>query len=96
MWRNPERGPVCRAGVLAAATWVLGMGVLAFDAWVHSAPGEASLARFSVHHPITSARAYATAFVLMAFAPGGAAGGHPPAAQPAPRGPAPPVATEAT
>lgn len=60
---------MCRAGVVAAAAWILGMGArMAFDVWAHSHAGGAYLVRFSLHHSITTANAYATAFVLMAFA----------------------------
>jgi len=60
---------VCRAGVVAASVWVLGMGIrMAFDIWAHTTSGEHHLVHFSIHHSITSADAYSTAFVLMAFA----------------------------
>ena len=69
VWADPARGITARAGVLAASSWVLGMGIrLGFDIWAHTASGEASLVRFSVRHSITTADAYSTAFVLMAFA----------------------------
>jgi len=69
VWTEPSRGIVCKAGAVAAGAWVLGMGIrLAFDIWAHTSSGEASLVRFSLRHSITSADAYATAFVLMAFA----------------------------
>jgi hypothetical protein len=65
-----QQGAVfCKAGVVAAAVWVIGMGIrMGFDIWANTNSGEASLYRFSIHHSITSAQAYTTAFVLMAFA----------------------------
>ncbi|MGA3215495.1 MAG: hypothetical protein ABSD97_07380 [Acidimicrobiales bacterium] len=69
VWNDPSRGILCRAGAVAATAWVLGMGIrLAFDIWAHTSSGGATLFRFSVRHSITSGDAYATAFVLMAFA----------------------------
>jgi len=41
---------------------------MGFDIWANTHRGEATLFRFSVHHSITSAQAFTTAFVLMAFA----------------------------
>jgi hypothetical protein len=69
VWRDPDGKTMCRAGVAAAAAWILGMGIrMAFDVWAHTASGGQSLVHFSVHHSISTANAYATAFVLMAFA----------------------------
>lgn len=69
VWRDPLSGIMAKAGIVAASTWVLGMGIrLAFDIWANTRSGEASLVRFSVRHSITTANAYSTAFVLMAFA----------------------------
>ena len=69
VWADPARGITARAGVLAASLLGAGMGIrLGFDIWAHTASGEASLVRFSVRHSITTADAYSTAFVLMAFA----------------------------
>jgi hypothetical protein len=69
VWRETTGAIMCRAGIVAAAAWVLGMGIrMAFDIWAHTHAGEATLVRFSRHHSITSADAYSTAFVLMAFA----------------------------
>jgi hypothetical protein len=65
-----QQGAVwAKAGVVAASVWVLGMGFrMGFDIWANTHGGEASLYRFSRHHSITSAQAFTTAFVLMAFA----------------------------
>ena len=53
----------------AASVWILGMAIrMAFDIWANSHSGEKSLVTFSIHHSISSGQAYATAFVLMAFA----------------------------
>jgi hypothetical protein len=58
-----------KAGIIAAAVWVLGMGFrMGFDIWANTHSGETSLYIFSIHHSITSAQAFTTAFVLMAFA----------------------------
>lgn len=69
VWRDPVSGVMAKAGAVAASAWVLGMGIrLAFDIWAHTHSGETSLGRFSLHHSITTANAYSTGFVLMAFA----------------------------
>ncbi len=69
VWSDSARGILCRAGVVAATAWVLGMGIrLAFDIWAHTSSGGDWLFRFSLRHSITGADAYSTAFVLMAFA----------------------------
>jgi hypothetical protein len=69
VWSEPAKAIMCKAGAVAASAWVLGMGIrLGFDIWAHTASGEASLFRFSLRHSLTSADAYSTAFVLMAFA----------------------------
>lgn len=69
VWKDSTGQVVCRADIVAASVWVLGMAIrMAFDIWANTASGKKSLANFSVHHSITNAQAYATAFVLMAFA----------------------------
>lgn len=69
VWSQPETGVMCRAGIVAASVWVLGMGLrFGFDIWANTASGQTSLLHFSEHHAITSAQAFVTAFVLMAFA----------------------------
>jgi hypothetical protein len=69
VWGDAASRVMCKAGVVAATVWVLGMGIrLAFEIWANTSSGEAALIRFSVRHSITSADAYSTAFVLMAFA----------------------------
>lgn len=69
VWRDADGNTMCRAGVLAATAWIVGMGIrLVFDVWAHTSAGRADLVRFSTHHSITTADAYVTAFVLMAFA----------------------------
>jgi hypothetical protein len=69
VWRETSGAILCRAGIVAAGAWVLGMGIrMAFDIWAHTNGGNASLIRFSRQHSITTADAYSTAFVLMAFA----------------------------
>lgn len=69
VWNALDGQVMCRAGVVAAAAWILGMGIrMGFDIWANSHSGLHSLINFSVRHHITAAQAYATAFVLMAFA----------------------------
>lgn len=61
-----------RAGVVAATLWVLGVGFrLAFQLFA-SDGGADTIARFSVHHDITSDSAGVAALVLMALAEVGA------------------------
>lgn len=69
VWNSGSRGILCQAGVIAAAAWVIGMGIrFGFDIWAHTGSGAADLVRFSLRHSITSGDAWSTAFVLMAFA----------------------------
>ncbi|HZU78608.1 MAG TPA: hypothetical protein VE991_01725 [Acidimicrobiales bacterium] len=57
-----------KAGVVAAFLWVLGVGArMAFAIWVTHG-GQASVARFSAAHHITSSAAWTSAFILMALA----------------------------
>jgi len=68
VWRDDERGIVARAGLVAAASWILGMGFrFAFALWANSASGGADLTRYSFDHDITSAQAWTTALLLMAY-----------------------------
>lgn len=68
VWRT-STSVICRAGVVAASAWILGMGFrFAFDVWAHTGSGGRWLVHFSAHHAITSVTAFVTAFVLMAFA----------------------------
>jgi len=56
---------IAKAGPAAAALWVGGVGArLAFVLWVQHG-GEATVARFSAHHDITTAAAWAAGLVLM-------------------------------
>jgi hypothetical protein len=69
VWKQDSEWVVCQAGVAAATAWILGMGIrLGFDVWAHTSSGGAHLVRFSIQHSITTANAYSTTFVLMAFA----------------------------
>jgi hypothetical protein len=69
VWRSGDGRLLCRASAIAAAAWILGMGSrMAFDVFAHTHSGGTDLVHFSAHHSITTANAYATAFVLMAFA----------------------------
>ena len=57
-----------KAGLVAAALWVVGIGArMGFALWVGHG-GQAAVARFSVLHHITSGSAWGAAFVLMAMA----------------------------
>lgn len=68
VWRNEQGIVVAKAGVLAAVLWMVGMGFrFGFQLYADSSSGALSIARFSVHHHITSAEAWTTALVLMAF-----------------------------
>jgi hypothetical protein len=69
VWQDADGRTMCKAGVVAATAWIAGMGLrLAFDIWAHTGGGRGDLISFSLRHAITTANAYATAFVLMAFA----------------------------
>jgi hypothetical protein len=68
VWRDGDH-VLARAGVLAAATWVAGMGFrFAFALYANTSGGDRAIGRFSAHHSITSGQAWTTALVLMAFA----------------------------
>ncbi|HET6964840.1 MAG TPA: hypothetical protein VFH58_08705 [Acidimicrobiales bacterium] len=65
--RRDGPGAFARAGALAAALWVVGIGArMAFSIWVTHG-GQASVARFSAAHAITSSAAWTAGFVLMAM-----------------------------
>jgi len=58
---------IAKAGALAACLWVLGIGArMGFALWVDHG-GQHAVASFSVTHDITTADAWATAFILMAI-----------------------------
>ncbi|MGH2346492.1 MAG: hypothetical protein ACRDG4_14790 [Chloroflexota bacterium] len=68
VWRGHNGSVVARAGILAAATWVLGMGFrFAFAVYAGTATGDAAIGRFSAQHAITNGQTWTTALVLMAF-----------------------------
>ena len=59
--------PVAKAGAIAAALWVLGVGTrFAFQLYT-SHGGEGTIARFSAAHSITSGEAWVAALILMAL-----------------------------
>ena len=61
-------GAFAKAGLVAAFFWVIGVGArMAFAIWVTHG-GQATVARFSASHDITSGAAWTSAFVLMALA----------------------------
>jgi NADH:ubiquinone oxidoreductase subunit K len=69
VWRTSAGAIMCRAGGIAAAAWILGMGIrFGFDVWAHTDSAGRSLVRFSIRHSISSGTAWTAAFVLMAFA----------------------------
>lgn len=68
VWRAADGYGYAKAGVLAAAFWVLGVGSrLAFEEFsTHG--GSASIVNFSIAHDITSQNAWVAALVIMALA----------------------------
>jgi hypothetical protein len=59
---------IAKASLVAAVLWVVGIGArMGFVLWVGHG-GQATVARFSVLHHITSGSAWGAAFVLMAMA----------------------------
>jgi hypothetical protein len=65
--RYDGRDALAKAGSLAVALWVLGMGArMGFQLWSDHGGAE-TIRHFSVVHDITSSDAWVTAFVLMAM-----------------------------
>jgi hypothetical protein len=59
-------GAFAKAGTLAAALWIVGIGArMSFSIWVTHG-GQASVAHFSASHDITSGAAWLAGFILMA------------------------------
>jgi hypothetical protein len=68
VWTDNSGLVLARAGLLAATSWVAGMGFrFAFAVWANSGSGGRSLTRYSMRHHVTSIQAWTTALVLMAF-----------------------------
>jgi hypothetical protein len=66
--RRDGTAAVAKAGPLAAAFWILGIGArVAFSVWVQNG-GAAGVRQFSMAHNITGGPAWGTGFVLMALA----------------------------
>ena len=66
VWRDAEGDVLARAGIIAAAFWVAGMGFrFAFAVW-STGSGTTAVTRFSIEHRISSGQAWTTALVLMA------------------------------
>jgi hypothetical protein len=66
--RRDGASAFAKAGLVAAILWIVGIGArMGFALWV-SHGGQASVARFSALHHITSGAAWGAAFVLMAMA----------------------------
>lgn len=60
-------GAFAKAGAIAAALWVAGIGArVGFSLWVAHG-GQSSVASFSASHHITSGTAWAAGFILMAM-----------------------------
>jgi hypothetical protein len=66
--RADERGAVVRAGAVAAAIWVIGVGARMAFVYASEHGGHAAIVRFSVEHHITGGPAWTAALVLMGFA----------------------------
>ncbi|MEU6852395.1 hypothetical protein ABZ901_21045 [Actinacidiphila alni] len=67
--RYSEGHVYIKAGLTAAALWVVSMGFrLGFAVWTSHASGAAHVGHFSARHDITSAQAWVVALILMAFA----------------------------
>ena len=68
VWRDESGTVLARAGIIAAATWVAGMGFrLAFSIYANSHNGGHEIGQFSAQHAISSGQVWTTALVLMAF-----------------------------
>jgi hypothetical protein len=66
--RASDGSVVSRSGVVAVATWLIGMGFrFAFAVYASTNAGGAVVARFSAHHAITNVQTWTTALVLMAL-----------------------------
>lgn len=64
---NPEGIPFAKAGAVAAALWVAGVGTrLAFQLYATHG-GSPAIGRFSAAHSITSSEAWVAALILMAL-----------------------------
>lgn len=69
VWRENDGHVVARAGVVAAVTWIVGMGFrFAFALYANTTGGSQAIGRWSAHHAVTSGQVWTTALVLMAFA----------------------------
>jgi hypothetical protein len=67
VYPDADGTPMAKAGLIAAALWILGTGArLAFQLYATHGGG-AAVGRFSVAHSITSASAWTAALILMAL-----------------------------
>jgi hypothetical protein len=67
VWESGQK-LLFQAGVVAAATWIAGMGFrLGFQIWAYSKSGEKSITHFSITHHINSSEAWVCALLLMAL-----------------------------
>jgi hypothetical protein len=68
VWRHQDGTAYAKAGALAAALWIVGIGSrLAFELYATHG-GAGSIARFSATRHITSSNAWTAALVMMALA----------------------------
>jgi len=68
VWRASDGFGYAKAGVIAAAFWIIGIGSrLGFEEYVTHG-GTKTIANFSIAHDITSQSAWVAGFVLMALA----------------------------
>lgn len=69
MWRDDAGQVLAKVGFWACATWIVGMGFrFAFALYANTDAGGRAIGHFSRDHSISSAQAWTTALVLMAFA----------------------------
>jgi hypothetical protein len=68
VWRDADGHAWCRAGVVAAGVWVVGISCRVVFSLASTNGGGPAINRFSVAHHITSAQAWTAALVIMAMA----------------------------
>ncbi len=66
VFRRPDGATVSKAGPVAAALWVLGIGARVAFALYSTHGGGGAVERFSAAHGITSSEAWVTCLILMA------------------------------
>lgn len=69
VWRGDDGFAYAKAGGIAAALWVIGIGSrLAFEEFVTHGNGGTDIVNFSIAHDISSQNAWVAALVIMALA----------------------------